>query len=103
MSRIGLHTFDTPEVELGGHVYTITPATRSVTTKAKALEERVETEDADQLIAAYGELLDLRLAGDVKGQPKASTTLRRMWEANDVSLPQVMRLLADISATDRPI
>ena len=103
MPRIGLHQFDTPEVELDGHVYEIVPATRSVTSKADQLEGRVDDASGDELVTVFGELLDLRLRGAVKGQPKASTSLRRLWEAEKVSLQQIIRLLADIGQTDRPI
>lgn len=108
MGRIGLHEFAGPEVELpGGHVYTVTPATRAVTAKAKVLEVRIEAlgpdPDTEEIVAIYCETLDLRLASVAKGQPRASTVIKKLWESEKITLQQLVRLLVDIGDTDRPI
>jgi hypothetical protein len=106
MARITLADLASEEVELpGGHVYTVQPATRAVVAKAEEIEKRLQDvadEDLDAIVGIYGELLDLRLAGVEKGQPRASTVTGRLWQGDKVTLPQLQHLLQSISQTDRP-
>lgn len=103
MSRITLEAPDAPEVELFGHVYTIVPITKAAVAKADAAEAKVDdAEDSDQLVAAYGALLDVRLRPTAEKQPRASTVLVKAWNGNDVSLKQINQLVIDVASTDRP-
>lgn len=102
--KITLAEFTRPEVELpGGETYTITVATKAVVAAVDKIEEQIEAaESPDDLIAAYCELFDLRLQPVAPKQLKASKVIKRMWDANEVGLPALMRLSIDIGATDSP-
>jgi hypothetical protein len=59
------------------------------------------SDTTDELVAIYGELLDLRLRRVEKGQPRRRRRSSGSGRADKVSLPQIERLLAEI-ARDRP-
>jgi hypothetical protein len=107
MARIGLQALSAPEVELPGeHVYTITPATKAVHAKAEQFQAKLtglgDDPDTNEAVDLYCQLLDVRLVAVEKGQPRASTVMRRLWDADKVTLLQLLQFVEDIGATDRP-
>lgn len=93
----------TYEVDLWGTIYTAKPATRSVAKKGQALIERIEkATETDEAAAVYGDALDLRLEPANGKRVKASTIVKRKWEADEVTLDQLAGLLEGIAEADRP-
>lgn len=106
MSRLTLAALSAPEVELPGDlVYTVRPSTKSVMAEGQAIDGRLDAlaeDDVDGVVGIYCELLDLRLIPTVKGQHRASVVMRRLWDRDEVTLPQIEHLLKGVGAADRP-
>jgi hypothetical protein len=91
------------EVSLWGTEFEKVAATRKVGRQARELWEQIRAaEDDDAVIVLLGKLLDLRLKPAGKPATKASTLLKRKWEADEVDGAAVFTFMEELAATDRP-
>lgn len=99
---IGGDVSTTVEVDLWGTLYTLAPATRSVLKKVEPLEAELEgVEDGDELVALFAKLFDLRLTA-VNGGGKASTHIKKKWNADELTLQELASFAEALAETDRP-
>lgn len=85
-------------VELWEHEYTAKAMTKSLSTTVDKLEEKLDgTETSDALVAAFGEYFDAVLERVKGSSPKPSALIQRKWDADDVTLGQLIRLRVQIN------
>lgn len=104
MARVSIaESVEPVEVDLWGSIFTVKPATRSVSRKAGELMEKLdEVEDDDQAVQMLAEMLDLRLVPTEGKRTKASTIVSRKWEADELTLAQLMSFGERLSDAERP-
>jgi hypothetical protein len=107
MARITLADLAAPEVELpGGHVY------------HRAARHARGHQEGDRVLRAARARRRQRHRADrrrstascstsgctplEKGQQRASTVMKRLWDSDKITVPQLLRLIDDIGASDRP-
>lgn len=79
--------FERPEFDLWGSVFVLRMMTRSIAEKWDKTSAAVQTaETNDEAMLALGEQLDVVLEPSSKGQAKASTQIRKKWEADELTL-----------------
>jgi len=97
---------DTPDgitVELWGAQFTPRPATKSLANQAEPIAAKIhESADYDELIDAIGAVLDLKLANADRGRLAPSVLVKRRWDADEVSVPQLLALLNQIRVAEFP-
>jgi hypothetical protein len=90
------------DVDLWGTVFDVKPATRSVAREAKEYTERLtaaeQDGDEDTMVIIIGELLDLRLVPAEGRRKKASTLISEKWEADELTLAQLLDFVDDLGA-----
>lgn len=93
MARIAIaDAYETVEVDLWGEDYLTVDIPRSGIKKATALEEKLEkVEDVagDVAVDLIGQLLDLKLRPANGGRSKASTVIRKKWQADELTVRQL--------------
>lgn len=108
MTRVSIAEAVEPvEVDLwaddGGALFTVKPATRSVLKKADEVMEKLDAiKDDEQAVGMLAEMLDLRLVPANGKRTKASTIVTRKWEADELTLPQLIRFGERLSEAERP-
>lgn len=104
MARVAIGAqVDTYEVDLWGTLYEAKPATRTVAIRGKELVEQLtETEDQDEAVKLYGQILDLRLSPANGKRTKASAVIDRQWQGDKVTISQLDQLIEDLAEADRP-
>ncbi len=105
MSKVSLGgtAYEPVEVDLWDVQYTTVPLTRSVSLKTDSVQDRINAAvDQDELVAAIGDLLDLRLQPTVKGSRKPKTLVAEKWKADAVTIDQLFAFLANLGEADRP-
>lgn len=109
MPRIGLRRSEPFDIDLwdgqGGGLYVCAPATKSVNDKGTPLlaefNTAVAADEHDQAVEIMGQILDLRLS-PVAGKTKASTLVKRQWDADKVTVDELIALFEDIQEASRP-
>lgn len=88
----------TVEVEVFGHKFKALPSTRSVIAVSAELEKKLDdTEGNDEQMALVAQLLDARLKSANGSKKKASVILLEKWEADELSLTQVMSFVEELN------
>ena len=97
-----VETYEPVEVDLWGTPFKTQPLTRSLDQKIDGFQDKIDqAEDADQIVAAVAELLDIRLV-PLEGTKKASTVIKDKWKKDALTTAQLLRFLGNLEEADRP-
>lgn len=89
---------DKVEVDLFGTAFEAQPATRSLMKESEPFERELDkADDSDDVIAAVGRLLDIRLKSANGSKRKPSTIVKEKWEADELSTGSLLAFLADLN------
>lgn len=105
-----LNTITVPElgevsVDLWGREFSCAPATRSVIKQVTVLQERVYQlgdEQADEIVDLLCQVVDLRLTPKGQARKKAGEIIREKWEADALTLHQLLAFMEAVGEADRP-
>jgi len=91
-------------VDLWGVEFDVVPPTKSLAKKAERhVLAMVEAETNDELVDAIGGFFDLKLIPLDRRRTRPSTIIRRRWDDDKVSIPQLQALAERLRDAERPI
>lgn len=106
MSKVSIGAgapFDPVVVDLWGHEFNTVPVTRSVAKRLGEHERKLsEEEDPDLVVELIAAMLDEHLKPSNGKRTKPSSIIKEKWEADELSLPQLTQLSADLADAGRP-
>lgn len=101
---IAFPTYTAADVDLFGSPFVTVAATKTVRQQADGLDAELEQvgEDDEKAIDVFGRILDVRLKPKGNGRKKPSQLLREKWDADQVTVEQIVSFLEALGDTDRP-
>lgn len=107
MSKLSIaQSFEPVEVDLFGHDFETTKVTRTATLKLAEVEKTInaaqESEDVEQVVQAFGDMLDILLKSSDAKRTKPSTLIKDRWKNDDLALADLIAFVEDLGRAARP-
>lgn len=99
-------SFEPVEVDLFGHEFETKQVTRSTQLALGELEELVDAAerdaDADKMVEALAQVLDLQLKGTDSKRTTAGDVVRKKWQGDELNLLDLVKFVEDLGNASRP-
>jgi hypothetical protein len=105
MAKLTIRDLASVDVDLWGKSFESIPPVRSVYKRIQQLEQQlleIADDQPDEQVRLTAEILDLRLKPAGQGRKKASELIVEKWEADEITLGQLLDFVGAIGDADRP-
>jgi hypothetical protein len=105
MAKLTIRDLASVDIDLWGKAFESVPPVRSVYKRIQELEQQllaISDDDPDAQVRLTAEIIDLRLKPAGQGRKKASELIVEKWQADEITLGQLLDFVSAIGDADRP-
>jgi hypothetical protein len=104
MAKLTIRDLASVDVDLWGKAFETVPPVRSVSLKLEELQRQFNDvdDDGDKIVDLTAQILDLKLKPAGNGRKNAGDLVREKWQADELTLNQLLDFLNAIGEADRP-